>query len=143
MKMNIQLSDANLTRLTAHVENGTYPSLDSAANALIERALNLELPETVKYDSDRLAMGLGGKEHLDSVFAMIIKQGLLRNDWLPFDIQSLIERLPQSVQETITPNMRRLLGGKFQRWVRTDYRISRVGYTSPARYKRNRPEQLS
>lgn len=134
--MNVQLSDANLTRLAARVENGTYKSLDAAANALITKSLDLELPETVKYDNDRLAMGLGGKDQLDSLLKLIVEQALKCTDWTPFPVTRMIDRLPASIRQSITMNMRRTLGGMFQRHVLKDERFSRVGYTSPAVYIR-------
>ena len=132
--MNVQLSDANLTRLATRVENGTYKSLDAAANALITKALDLELPKTVKYDNDRLAMGLGGKDQLDSVFALIVEQAAKCVDLTPFPVSRIIERLPKSIQESLTPNMRRILGGMFHRHAAKVDKFRRIGYSSPAVY---------
>jgi len=132
--MNVQLCDENLTRLTACVEDGTYPSLDAAVNALVRQSLDSVLPKTVKYDNDRLAMGLGGKDQLDSVFALIVEQAAKCVDLTPFPVSRIIERLPKSVQESLTPNMRRILGGMFHRHAAKVDKFRRIGYSSPAVY---------
>lgn len=137
--MNIQLSDENLTRIKALVESGEYPSWDDAANALIEQALDAR--ETVKYDNNRLAMGLD-EERLNSVLKMLWELALeRRGKWATvFRVTDLINLLPESVTETLTPKCRTRLGSMFRNKVDDNEIFETVGYSRPTLYKHIPPQ---
>lgn len=137
--MNIQLSDENLERIGTLVDAGEYTSVDAAANALIAQALDAR--ETVKYDNDRLAMGLD-EERLNSVLKMLWELAQERRGKLgvAFRVTDLIKRLPKSVFETLTPKCRTRLGSMFRKQVDDTVVFKVVSYSRPTLYTRIHPE---